>query len=293
MPISCMQAPPVPIGADLGAFRAEVAAEAAAGARLVVYPELHLFGADAAPDGERNALLRASAVDLADPLIATLGTVARDASCWLVPGSICERGGNGELFNTAVVFDPQGALVATYRKVFPWRPYEPYDPGDRFTVFDIPGTGRFGLSICYDAWFPEVTRHLAWMGAEAVLNIVKTTTPDRAQEVVLARANAIVNQNVTISVNCAGPVGRGQSLIVDAEGAVLASSDDAAPCVLRHDLDLDAVARTREHGTAGSNRMWEQFLPTDRPLALPLYEGRIDPARWRPRHPAADSATRP
>src|SRR3712207_8004307 len=42
--------------------------------------------------------------------------------------------------------------------------------------------------------FPEVTRHLAWMGAEVVVNPVKTTTADRAQELVLARANAIVNQ---------------------------------------------------------------------------------------------------
>ncbi|WP_245654381.1 nitrilase-related carbon-nitrogen hydrolase [Streptomyces violens] len=33
--------------------------------------------------------------------------------------------------------------------------------GREFVVFDMPGTGRVGLSICYDAWYPEVTRHLA------------------------------------------------------------------------------------------------------------------------------------
>jgi hypothetical protein len=48
-------------------------------------------------------------------------------------------------------------------------------------------------------------------------------------------------------------------------------------------LDLDEVTRVRRFGTAGLNRMWEQFTDADRPLDLPLYEGRIDPARWRPR----------
>ncbi len=110
-----------------------------------------------------------------------------------MPGSVCESGPQGQLFNTAVALSPEGHLAAWYRKVFPWRPYEPFDPGDRFVTFDLTGIGRAGFSICYDAWFPEVTRHLAWMGAEVVLNLVRTTTSERAQEVVLARANAIVN----------------------------------------------------------------------------------------------------
>jgi predicted amidohydrolase len=195
---------------------------------------------------------------------------------------VCERGPAGELFNTAVVLSPQGELVASYRKIFPWRPYEPYVPGDRFVVFDMDDVGRFGLSICYDAWFPEVTRHLAWMGAEVVLNVVKTTTPDRAQELVLAQANSIVNQTFTVSVNCAGPIGEGRSLIVDPEGDIRLASADTSPAVLVATIDLDDVTRVREHGTAGFNRMWSQFLPSDPPLELPLYGGRIDPERWHP-----------
>ncbi|TFD23438.1 carbon-nitrogen hydrolase family protein [Cryobacterium sp. TMS1-13-1] len=247
-----------------------------------MFPELHLFGTEPAGLEIRNDRLRASAVPLDGDLIAALGAIARRAGVWLLPGSICERGSAGELFNTAVVFSPQGDLVASYRKIFPWRPYEPHEPGDRFVVFDAPGIGRFGLSICYDAWFPEVTRHLAWLGAEVVLNIVKTTTPDRVQEVVLAQANSIVNQTFTVSVNCAGPVGEGRSLLVDPEGTILATSTDAAPTVLVRTLELDHVTRVRQHGTAGTNRMWEQFLPTDAPLDLPLYSGRIDPNRWTP-----------
>ncbi len=280
--VSAVQAEPVTIGADLTAFRADTAARGAH-ADLVVYPELHLFGSEVWPDEERNAQLRQSAVPLNGELVAELSDVAREASTWLIPGSICERGPRGELFNTALVFSPEGELVAHYRKAFPWRPFEPYDAGDRFVVFDIPGTGRLGLSICYDAWFPEVTRHLAWMGAEAVINIVKTTTPDRSQEIVLAQANSIVNQTFTVSVNCAGPIGRGQSIIVDPEGLVLAESAGADPISLTTTIDLDHVTRVRELGTAGSNRMWSQFVPTDDPLELPLYSGRIDPDRWHPR----------
>ena len=284
--IVAVQAPPLPIGTPLEVFADEVCSIAAAhpgpAVRLVVYPELHLFGPEHLAPADRNQLLDASAVALDAPLIAELGAIARAAGVWLLPGSVCERGPAGELFNTALVFSPTGELTASYRKIFPWRPYEPYEPGGEFVVFDIPGTGRLGLSICYDAWFPEVTRHLAWMGAEAVVNVVKTTTPDRAQEVVLAQANSIVNQTFTVSVNCAGPIGEGRSLIVDPEGAVLASASSADPAVLVETIDLDAVTRVRQSGTAGSNRMWDQFRPTDAPLELPLYSGRIDPERWAP-----------
>lgn len=42
------------------------------------------------------------------------------------------------------------------------------------------------------------------------------------------------------------------------------------------------MTRVRTYGTAGLNRMWSQFTDTDRPLELPLYDGRIDPRSWRP-----------
>ncbi len=51
-------------------------------------------------------------------------------------------------------------------------------------------------------------------------------------------------------------------------------------------IDLDDVARVREYGTSGLNRIWAQFRPDDSPLDLPAYAGRIDPKTWSPRHPA-------
>ncbi|MFD6698200.1 MULTISPECIES: carbon-nitrogen hydrolase family protein [unclassified Microbacterium] len=282
--IAAVQAGPIPIGASLDAFAAEVKGHGASGIDLVVYPELHLFGTERWPEAENEQRLRAASVPLDGAFVDDLRAIAHDAGVALIPGSVCERGRNGELYNTSLAIAADGALTASYRKIFPWRPYEPYDPGDRFVTYGTDA-GVVGLSICYDAWFPEVTRHLAWMGADVVVNIVKTTTPDRAQELVLARANSIVNQTFTVSVNCAGPVGKGQSIVVDPEGAVLAEAG-VDPEVLRVALDLDHVDRVRTHGTAGSNRMWAQFLPADAALELPLYEGRIEPHRWEPRRPS-------
>ncbi|MCU1583702.1 MAG: carbon-nitrogen hydrolase family protein [Microbacteriaceae bacterium] len=284
--VVAVQAPPREIGEPLDAFEAEVrgiASRESSNPRIVVYPELHLFGSELGSPETRNAHLRASARPLDGPLDDRLRALAAELDIWLLPGSVCELGPNGELFNTAVVYSPAGERVASYRKMFPWRPYEPYEPGSDFVVFDIPAVGRLGLSICYDAWFPELTRHLAWMGAEVVLNIVKTTTPDREQELVLARANSIVNQVVTVSVNCAGPVGMGRSIVVDAEGTVIEQWADDAPATLSHVIDFDDVARVRALGTAGLNRVWEQFRPTDHPIDLPLYRGRLEPDRWHPR----------
>jgi predicted amidohydrolase len=97
----------------------------------------------------------------------------------------------------------------------------------------------------------------------------------------LARANSIVNQTFTVSVNCGGPVGMGGSLIVGPEGEVFEEVLHAERSVLTQTLDLGEVSRVRQAGTMGTNRMWSQFTEADAPLELPLYDGRIDPERWR------------
>jgi predicted amidohydrolase len=173
--------------------------------RLFAFPELHLCGHR--PDEDSERVMRAAAQELGGPRGAMLAGLARELGLWLVPGSVYERGDDGRIYNTAPVYAPDGRRVAEYRKIFPWLPYETTAAGDRFVVLDLEGHGRVGLSICYDAWFPETTRHLAWQGADLVLNLVRTPTVDRAQELVLARANAIVNQVFMASVNAAPPDG--------------------------------------------------------------------------------------
>lgn len=286
LPVALVQAAPLPATAPPRDFAADVEAVAARlpRAALVAYPELHLCGVTGSR-AERDARLRAAAEPLTGPRVRLLAELAGDLGIWLLPGTVCERDEGGRLYNTALAFSPEGTLAASYRKVFPWRPYEPYDPGEEFVVFDAPGVGRLGFSICYDAWFPETARHLAWLGAEVIVNPVQTTTRDRPQEIVLARASAIANQVFVLSVNAAGPVGTGHSLVVDPEGHVRAETPGPDPAVLTDVLDLGAVTRTRRSGTAGLNRMWQQFTDADAPLELPLYQGRIDPRRWRPATP--------
>jgi len=249
---------------------------------LIAFPEIHLCGdCDNAVDS--NEWLRSAAEPLDGPRVRALGDAAAALGVWLIPGTVPELGDAGRVYNTQVVFDPSGNLVVSYRKVFPWRPYEAWSSGHRFDVFDMPGHGRGGLSICYDAWFPESTRSVAWLGAEFVVNVVKTIGADRKQERVLAQANAIVNQVFMLSVNAAGPIGTGGSIVCDPEGTVIGDLPTAEPGVLRVDIDLDEVTQVREKGTEGFNRMWSQMAPDDPVIDLPIYAGRIDPTRWEPR----------
>ena len=283
LPVALVQAAPRLATDPLSGFAEDVEGVLARfpQTRLIAYPELHLCGV-AGPAAESESALQAAAEPLEGPRVKLLAELAGDLGVWLFPGTVCERGPGGELFNTALAFSPQGQLAAHYRKVFPWRPYEPYAAGDRFVVLDLPEGGRIGFAICYDAWFPEVARHLAWMGAEVIVNPVMTTSSDRAQEIVLAQANAIVNQVYVVSVNTAGPIGTGRSLVVDPEGRIRTQASDSGPTVLTDVLDLDDVTRVRAFGTAGLNRMWDHFTDSDAPIELPLYDGRMDPRRWRP-----------
>ena len=283
--IAAVQATPFTLESDKKPFEQDIAyvLSQVADINMLVYPELHLFHAQAQDISTNHEDLRKAAIELTDPMISWLGELAAKHKIWLIPGSICEKGPGNEIYNTALVFNPEGDLVTHYRKIFPWRPFEPFSPGDSFVVFDVPQVGRFGINICYDSWFPEVSRNLAWLGAEIIINLVKTTTPDRAQEIILARANSIINQVFTVSVNTAGPVGFGQSLIVGPEGEVLAETSGTEKDILVLDFRSEDVERVRSKGTAGTNRMWDQFRPEDKSIPLPIYNGFIDPKTWKPK----------
>lgn len=209
-----------------------------------------------------------------------LATLAGDLGLWLCPGSFSELGDDGHVYNTAAVYSPEGKLAASYRKIFPWRPFEQARAGRDFVVFDIPQLGRVGLSICYDAWFPEVTRHLTWMGADIVLNVVKTGTVDREQEIILARTNATVNQVFVASVNASGPSGIGHSVLAGPKGNIASQLLGATPGVLTAVVELDAVTNARRFGSFALTQPWSQFLDEDEPIPMPLYGGALTPQSW-------------
>lgn len=254
--------------ATLEKFEQEVqtATRSFPGADLLLFPELYLTGEDpftGGPDDHPASV----AEPVPGPLTDRVGRIAAKAKRWIAAGSIIERAGK-DRYNTALVFSPTGELVARYRKLFPWYPFDDEDPGDATCVFDVPGVGRLGLMICYDGWFPEVARGLALQGAELILHPTLTTTPDREEELILARANAIANQCFVINVNAAPTVGGGRSIGVDPEGRVLFELGQTEEFVVEI-VDLDRVSTVREKGTRGLNRVFRHFESAPRAVFEP------------------------
>ncbi|WP_199899212.1 carbon-nitrogen hydrolase family protein [Sneathiella glossodoripedis] len=97
-------------------------------------------------------------------------SLARKHGIWLIPGSMYELL-DDKIYNTSPVIDPSGNVVTRHRKIYPFQPYEEgVEGGLEHTVFDVPNVGRFGVSICYDSWFPETSRALVSLGAEVILH---------------------------------------------------------------------------------------------------------------------------
>ena len=172
--------------------------------------------------------------------------IAKENDIWLIPGSLFEKV-DDKIFNTASVINNKGEVVTRYRKIFPFYPYESgVTQGDEFVVFDVP-QGRIGVAICYDLWFPEVARTLSCMGAEVLIYPTLTGTIDRPIELIMAQATAATNQCYVMTINSAGKLGVGQSIVVAPEGDVIyqASIGDE---VIPVEIDFKRVRRNRERG---------------------------------------------
>jgi predicted amidohydrolase len=236
---------------------------------LMMFHELVVPGLVQFVTTEKADTWKKNAEAIPGPLTDRLCRLARSLGRWLVPGSMYELDGD-KLYNTAIVISPEGTIVARYRKMFPWLPYEGSTaPGDQFCVFDVPDVGRFGLCICYDLWFPEVSRTLAWMGAEVILQPTLTPTSDRELELAMCRANALFNQCYFISINGIGEWGGGRSTMIDPDGRILQEAG-TNQTFLTEIIDLDHVTRTREFGTLGLGQTLKQLR--DSGQTFPIYE---------------------
>ena len=205
-----------------------------------------------------------------------LRRIARDNRVWLLGGSIFERV-EGKVYNTCPVIDPNGDVVLKYRKIYPFRPYEAgVAAGTECMTFDMPRIGRIGVSICYDMWFPETTRTLAWMGAEVILHPGMTNTVDRDVELSIARASAAQNQCYFVDINTAGHLGNGRSAVYGPGGEPVYEAGSGRD-VIGLELDLGYVRRVRERGWHGLGQTLKSFR--DGPPSFPPYrEGPSSPA---------------
>jgi predicted amidohydrolase len=235
-------------GASIDARR-DAAVEAVrlrAGADLVVLPELWPQG------GFTYQRWAEDAEPLDGPTVAALSAAARELGAHVHGGSIIERAEDGALYNTSFLLGPDGALLASYRKIhlFGFAEGEPalLTAGTSVVVVDT-ALGRLGLATCYDLRFPELFRALVDGGAELVLLPAAWPAARVGHWSLLARARAVEDQVVVVAANTsgaqAGKTMGGFSVVVDAQGTVLAEAGSQAD-VLSVEVDLADVRAWRQ-----------------------------------------------
>ncbi len=216
------------------------------GARLVALPEL--FNCL----GRKEQVIRA-AEPVPGPTSRRMGDLARRLRITLLAGSLCERAeGRNRVFNTSLLFDESGTLLARYRKIHlfdvnlpgrvSYRESSWMAPG-RDVVSADSGHGRLGLSICYDLRFPELYRRLVRQGCRILLVPSAFSLPTgRDHWEVLLRSRAIENQTYVIAPNQCGQhtpgfATCGRSVIIDPWGIPLAAAPDGEGVILAR-LDI-------------------------------------------------------
>jgi predicted amidohydrolase len=234
-----------------------------AGADVVVLPELITSGYMLASPEEARSV----AITTDHEILREWAAEAARADIVLA-GGFCELGEDGNVYNSAAVFDSTG-LRAVYRKLHLWDAEELiFQPGaDPPPVIDTR-VGRIAMVICYDLEFPELTRSVALAGAQLLLvptnwPLVDRPAGERPPEVLIAMAAARVNRMAIVCADRVGPERgmewTGGATIVGADGWVAAESRE--PGLLSADIDLELALdkRLTEHADAFADRRPEMY----------------------------------
>lgn len=201
--------------------RAMLEAERPEAGSLVVLPEMFATGFSMNVPGIDDTETRQTQ--------EFLRQTASDFGIFLL-GGVVTRHSSGRGINQSVVYDPGGAEIARYDKIFPFTPageLEHYAPGDRLSLFSW---GEFTVAqfVCYDLRFPEIFRAAAIKGANLYTVIASWPEARASHWVALLQARAIENQAYVIGVNRCGRDPKfnysGRSLIVDPQGKILADA---------------------------------------------------------------------
>lgn len=250
---------------DANLRRAEelVDAAVARGSRFVVMPEYVSF----LGPKERHQQI---AEPIPGPTAERFAAKAREHGIFLLGGSIHEQSETpGMFYNTSVMFDPAGEIIATYRKIHLFdidltgnvtaNESSTILPGDEIVTADVDGH-TVGMSICYDLRFPELYRQLALEGAEILLvPAAFTMFTGKDHWHVLLRARAIENQTYVLAPGQFGahePNNSqcyGHSIIIDPWGTVIAESSDSEGVIVA-DLDFAYLRKIRKQLPSLANR---------------------------------------
>lgn len=225
---------------------------------LVLLPELwpcgffdfdHYYSSAEAPDG---------------PVASMLSEMASRLQTNLLGGSLILKE-NGHYTNTSLLFDRNGRLAASYRKLhlfgFESKEKQLLTPGDRIVLADTD-IGRIGLSTCYDLRFPELYRRMAGLGAELFAIVSDWPMARLNHWRLFHQVRALENQCFLVSCNCAGSqlgtVNAGHSMAVDPFGMILAEANEQE-CILQYSVDLEDIGRSRRSFPALADRRSDLF----------------------------------
>ncbi len=205
----------------------------AASADFVVTPEGYLDGYTANINLRKDSTMekvRAVAEPVDGPTLRRVAALADELNIHLLVG-FAERRGE-DLYNSAVVFSPEGETVALYSKAHDARD-EPFTKdGARFPVFDS-ALGRLGMLICYDRQLPETSRILAIKGAQLILVPAFGLGTTEINEDIMMRTRAYENSVYVAHVH---PI---NTFIVDPEGTIIAQEKGVAEKVVMAEIVLD------------------------------------------------------
>jgi omega-amidase len=217
-----------------------------AGAELIVFPEM-------SDTGYSMPLIQKHASHWKTGFVANVQEIANQLSLAIVCG-VSERDGSS-IYNSQVVIDQKGNIVAKYRKthlyaVAPVQEHTCFAAGDRFVSFAL-GDLRFGFSICYDLRFPEIYRKLATeqnVGAFVISSAWPFPRDEHFR--VLAQARAIENQSYVIASNRVGKDDGlwfcGYSAMIDPRGVVIAAASSDREELIYADVSEELVRSVRE-----------------------------------------------
>ena len=213
-----------------------------AGMDLVVFPEysLHGLSMNTAPE---------LMVSLDGPEVAAFRKACIDNRIWGC-FSIMEKNPRGNPFNSGIILDDQGELQLYYRKLHPWVPVEPWEPGDLgIPVCKGPNGSSIALIICHDGMFPEMAREAAYKGAEIMIRTAGYTAPIRHSWKISNQANAFSNLMVTASVCMCGSDGSfdsmGEGMIVNFDGTTMVEGGGRADEIISAEVRPDLVREAR------------------------------------------------
>ena len=237
----------------------------ARGARLVGLPENFSFmGADADKSG--------MAEPLDGPVLSRFGELAKRKRIYLLAGSVLESGApGGRLFNTSVLFSPEGKQVAVYRKMHLFDVKIPdgatYEESAavaprREVVTLKTELATVGLAVCYDLRFPELFRRMSKAGAEVLfVPAAFTYLTGKDHWETLLRARAIENLSYVIAPAQVGQHSErrqtwGHAMIVDPWGKVVAQVTEGEGVAVA-EVNLGYLAKVRRELPALSHRVLE------------------------------------